>query len=54
MDALLKLGKLTVRLLILPGVGLDERHLPLNLFQLLLCFLGCVHGLGGPTLVKYP
>ena len=44
-DALLKFRKLAVGLLVLPGSRLDQRHLPLDLLQFLLRFLGCFHGL---------
>jgi len=38
MDALLKLRELSASLLVLPGAGLDHRHLPLDLLQFLLRF----------------
>jgi hypothetical protein len=45
MNALLKFRELAMSLLILPGGGLDESHLPLDLLQLLLGSLSRFHGL---------
>jgi hypothetical protein len=43
-DALLQLRQLAASCLILPGRGLDQRHLPLDLLQFLLRLVGGFHG----------
>ena len=46
MDALLKFRQLAPSLLVLPGSSLDQCHLPLDLLQFLLRFVGGFHVFG--------
>ena len=43
MDALLEFRELALSLLIRPGSGLDQRHLPLDLLQFLLRLVSSFH-----------